>query len=98
MAAADTDHKWSWEADKAGNRHWYKHSYTRNWPSYGGSFSIAAKHMSFVRGTVTRVTDTKSEHFNRWFAQLHTPPIKSEPLLTKEAAKAWLEVIERMNR
>ena len=50
-------------------------------------------------GTVTRVADTKSPYFNRWFAVLHRgKEIKSDPLMSLRDAKAWLEVIERMNR
>lgn len=84
------------------DRYWYMYTYSVEYLLSDGSASDVFRPppQTVTLGTVTRVADTKSPHFNRWFAVLHNrgKEIKSEPLLSKEAAKAWLEVIERMNR
>jgi hypothetical protein len=94
MARIETPKTYEWEGKQ--DRYWYR----AKWSAYYQftDYDTAPKAIESVRGTVTRVTDTKSEHFNRWFAQLHLPPIKSEPMLSRYSAMRWLEVIERMNR
>lgn len=95
------DHRWYWEGKQ--DRYWYKHSYITKYVIDGVDNVIPPKLVEQVLGTVTRVSDTRSPHFNRWFAELYRPAllknhIKSEPMLSRNDAKAWLEVIERMNR
>jgi hypothetical protein len=96
------DHKWYWEGKQS--RYYYKHSFMTKWTLEGVEQVglLAPKFTERVVGTVTRVADTKSPHFNRWFAEMHKAypigTIKSEPMLDRKSAMAWLEVIERMNR
>lgn len=90
------DHRYYWESKR--DRAWYKHSYSTKYVIGGDDSLIPHQQTDTVIGTVTRVTDTRSPHFNRWFALLYRNEIKSEPMLSRKDAMAWLEVIERMNR
>lgn len=96
------DHTYQWEGKQ--DRYWYQHSY---WVKYirnnNPSDTTEPKQVGCALGTVTRVSDTRSRHFNRWFADFygwsrHGGTIKSEPMLSRNDAMRWLEVIERMNR
>ena len=96
----EENHRWFWKGKQ--DRHWYTHAYEQHWrTNYLAYVEPLSKPKTVERtlGTVTRVADTKSPYFNRWFAVLHRgKEIKSDPLMSLRDAKAWLEVIERMNR
>ena len=93
-------HSWYWDGKQ--DRYWYKQSYMVKYVIDGvdAPTVIPPREIQRVLGTVTRVADTRSPFFNRWFATLHTAGdnVNSEPMYTRDDAKAWLEVIERMNR
>ena len=105
MARVISNKRYEWEPDKSGNRYWYRAKWT---VSYDHAPEIVPRPVESGLGNVTRNTDYKSDTFNRWFGsiQILTGPaghkrievVKSDPMLTKEAAMAWVEVIERMNR
>lgn len=78
------------------DRHYYQCELTYDVMSLGGT-QFSPKSTVRVLATVTRDTKTKSPTFNRWFASLRTG-LKSEPLMSLGDAKAWAEVVERMNR
>jgi hypothetical protein len=96
----ETDHTWFWEGK--GDRHWYKYRFTLTYRFHRAGepeHFLKPQEVGAVLGTVTRVRDTRSPYFNRWFAVLHKgKELKSDPLMSLRDAKAWLEVIERMNR
>lgn len=100
MARIETPKRYEWEGKQ--NRYWYKAKWTLRWE--GKDFRTDPKYMESGLGNVTRNTDTKSDTFNRWYGSVQIvdkrriTTVKSDPMLTKEAAMAWVEVVERMNR
>lgn len=88
-----------WEGKQ--DRHWYRERRQRRTPS-GMSGLWSPQEVRHLLGTVTRDAKTNSPTFNRWFAVVHVqlghPVVLSDPLYSLAEAKAWVEVISRMNK
>ena len=96
MPRIESPKEYKWDGKQS--RYWYKTGWTVFYTFDGGG-QTDPKYVESTLGTVTRVSNTRSPYFNHWFAVLHGPPeIKSEPMLSRDNAMRWLEVIERMNR
>lgn len=100
MPRIESPKTYVWEGK--GNRYWYRAKWAVYWKIE--DHETPPKEMESGLGNVTRNTDTKSEHFNRWFGSVQIVSnrrltvVKSDPMFTKEDAMAWVEVVERMNR
>jgi hypothetical protein len=100
MGVVISELKYYWESHRSGSRHWYKKSWMRSYSDPSTARAIPPRGHQSQLGTVTRNGDIKSPYFNKWFAVCHALPkdILSGPLPSLVEAKAWLEVVERLNR
>lgn len=93
-----------WSHTRNGRRHRYQwHREVGFLYSKGQTAPHSTVKTKHLLGTVTLCNDYSSPHFNRWFAEVIPPHmgdevIKSGPLMSLADAKAWVEVMERMNR
>jgi hypothetical protein len=98
MGVIISELKYFWQSHRSGSRHWYKKTWVRSYSGPSSSITFPPHGHEAILGTVTRNGDIKSPYFNKWFANLHIPDVKSGPLHSKAEAMAWLEIIERFNR